>query len=306
MPSFGQVIVCGRNRYCSQAAFSLVKETGLADPVEAVECLTNNLLELAEIKEPPVNLAMVASFQGAVVTRTEIRESGRLVPLGTRGYRIEVRESDPIGRQNFSIGHEIGHTLIPSYAQSPVVKSDVLTGEFHKRDEEEFFCDIAARNLLLPEVMFKDHCSRITPSIGGLLELANIFQASIEAVALRLDQLRCWNCIPVVWELTLKPSQKKSEGQIPLLGFEELSKPMEEYRVKFHAGDDATMFFPAAKHIPMDSDMVSTCLSCGEFKGRCTMPTSKRDVECYVEAVVVPYRNEHGDTKQRIVSLIYS
>lgn len=306
MSSFGQVIVSGKNRYCSQAAFSLVNETNVADPVEAVRCLTNSLLELAEVNEPSVNLAMVASFQGAAITRTEMHESGRLVPLGAKGYRIEVRESDPIGRQNFSIGHEIGHTLIPSYAQSPVIKSDLLTGEFQKRDEEEFFCDIAARNLLLPEAMFKDHCSRMTPSIGGLLELANIFQASIEAVALRLDHLQCWNCIPVVWELALKPSQKKSEGQMSLLGFEELSKPIEEYRVKFHAGGDATIFFPVAKHVPMDSEMVSACLSCGEFKGRCVVPTSKRDIERDVEAVVVPYRNEHGATKQRIVSLIYT
>jgi len=305
MPSFGQVIVCGKNRYFSQAAFSLVRETGVTDPVEAVQCLTNGLLELVEANKPPMNLAMVASFQGAVITRTDIRESGRLVPLGAKGYRIEVRDSDPAGRQNFSIGHEIGHTLIPSYAQSPTVKSDMLTGEFQKRNEEEFFCDIASRNLLLPEAIFKEHCSRITPSIGGLLELSSIFQASIEAIELRLDQLRCWNCIPVVWELALKPSQKRSEAQMALLAFEELSEPIEEYRVKFHAGDDAALFFPIARHIPMDSDMVSGCLSCGEFKGRCIIPTSKRDVECDVEAVVVPYRNEHGNTKQRIVSLIY-
>lgn len=306
MPSFGQVIVCGKNRYCSQAAFSLLKETCVADPIEAVQRLTSGLLESAEVNEPPVNLAMLASFRGAVIARTEMRESGRLVPLGAKGYRIEVRESDPIGRQNFSIGHEIGHTLIPSYALSPVIKSDLLTGEFQKRDEEEFFCDIAARNLLLPEAMFKDHCSRMAPSIGGLLELANIFQASIEAVALRLDQLRCWNCIPVVWELALKPSQKKSDGQMPLLGLEEMSEPIEEYRVKFHAGNDAKVFFPVARHIPMDSNMVSACLSCGEFKGRCIIPTSKRDIERDVEAMAVPYRDEHEDIKQRIISLIYS
>lgn len=306
MSSFGQVIVCGKNRYFSQAAFSLVRETGMTDPVEAVRCLTDSLLELVEAKKPPINLAMVASFQGAVITRTDIRESGRLVPNGAKGYRIEVRDSDPIGRQNFTIGHEIGHTLVPSYAQSPTVKSDMLTGEFQKRNEEEFFCDIASRNLLLPEAMFKDHCSKITPSISGLLELANIFQASIEAVALRLDQLTCWNCVPVVWELALKPSQKKSEGQMPLLGLEELSEPIEEYRVKFHAGDDAKLFFPVARHITMDSDMVSACLSCGEFKGCCVLPTSKRDVERDVEAMAVPYRDEHGDTKQRIISLIYS
>lgn len=277
----------------------------MTDPVEAVRCLTDSLLRLVEAKKPPINLAMVASFQGAVIFRTDIRESGRLVPNGADGYRIEVRDSDPTGRQNFTIGHEIGHTLIPSYAQSPVLKSDMLTGEFKKRDEEEFFCDIASRNLLLPEAMFKEHCSRITPSIAGLLKLSNLFQASIEAVALRLDQLTCWNCVPVVWELALKPSQKKSEGQMPLLGLEELSEPIEEYRVKFHAGDDATLFFPAARHIPMESDMVSACLSCGAFKGRCILPTSGRDRKCQVEAIAVPYRNEHGEIRKRIVSLVH-
>lgn len=306
MPSFGQVLRSGKRRFVSAAAFSLYRKTWLADPVEAMRRLNDELLEDAEVGEPPVPLDVLASFVGIGEVRIlEMRGAGRLVPLPNSQFRVEVRASDPVGRRNFSTAHEIGHLLIPSYHENPTTKEDALTGEFPK-DEEEYLCDIAARNLLLPESVFRKRCSELEPSIDGLLQLSDIFQASIEAVALRLDQLCCWKCIPVIWEMGLKESQKNVVGQTTLLGFEELSEPIEEFRVKFHAGNEATMFFPKTRHIPADSSMVLSCRSEGRFKGSCVIPTSKRDVERNVEAVAVPYRNEHAETKQRIVSLVYA
>lgn len=305
MAEFGRVIVCGKHQYSSEAAFSLVNETNIEDPVAAVEYLADDLLRTADVVEPPIPLEMVASFQGVkTIINKDMLESGRLVPVSASEYRIELRNTDPVGRQNFTVGHEIGHTLIPFYSQSPTPKSDLFTGEFHRKNEEEFFCDIAARNLLLPEQMFREHCGKIRPSIEGLLELSSIFQASIEAVAIRLDQLLCWNCIPVVWELRLKPTQKHAVGLSALPGLEDMSEPIEEYRVKFPAGG---YLFPTDKHVAMDSRMVSGCLCHGEFKGSSNIPTSKHDdTERQVEATVAPYRDEHGAMKQRIVSLIFT
>jgi len=299
------VVRSGKRRFYSGTALSLVDSTGIADPVGAIEHLTKQLLDDCEVTQAPVPLKMLASFCGAADVQVgDIKESGRLTPLKEGGYRIEIRASDPQGRRSFSFAHEIGHLLMPNYQIHPVPKVDACTGEFSLQNEEEYFCDMAAANLLLPDTILRRRCSEIAPSIDALIGLANEFEASIEAVALRVDHLSAWDCTPVVWEMALKPSQRQSEDQTSLFGSDEVPPPAEEFRVKFHAGRQGA-FFPVAKHVPMDCEMVQCCLTEGVYRGRCVIPTSESDMHCYAEAKLVHYRNEKGEVSQRIVSLVF-
>ena len=181
---------------------------------------------------------------------------------------------------------------------------DIYTGEFVESNEEEFFCDIAARSLLLPEMMFVARCSELEPSIDNLLALAEEFACSLEAIALRLDHLGPWPCVAVVWEMQLKPVQMKTMNNMALPGFEEMSIPQEEYRVKYLAGKDTEFLFPAFKHVDKACEMVAVCLAETYFKGNCALPAAKKDVISYVEAVAVPYRDEHLALRNRIISLV--
>lgn len=295
----------GKHRFYSATAGSLVDHTGLDDPLKAVTHLCNGLLDEVGVAEPPVPLDVLASFRGAIeVKANDIRESGRLTPLKQGGFLIEVRATDPVGRRNFSIGHEIGHLLMPNYQISPTQKVDVCTGEFSLQNEEEFLCDSAATNLLLPEELFRSQCSRVKPSLDGFIGLADLFQASLEATALRLDRLAVWDCIPVVWQLGFKPSQMQPCEQMGLFDPGEVPGPKEEFRVKFDAGRK-DLFFAEFRHIPMQSDMVSTCMAGDTYRGRCIVPASPKQIECYVEARSIHYRNEKGEEKQRLVSLVF-
>lgn len=306
MATVNRGIRCGGRTYYSCAVQALVEATGILDPVVATEHLANQLLADAGVSEPPVPLDVLASFQGiAVVEVVDMPRSGMLIPMPGGQLKVQLRVSDSPGRRNFSLAHEIGHTLMPDYTEQPVEKLDVYTGEFVESNEEEFLCDIAARSLLLPETMFVARCSELKPTIDNLLVLAEEFACSLEAIALRLDQLRPWPCVAVIWEMQLKPAQVKTMNNIALPGFEDMSIPQEEYRVKHHVGNDAELFFPAFKHVDRTCEMVTVCLAETYFKGNCALPAAKKDLVCYVEAVAVPYRDEHLTVRNRIISLVY-
>ncbi|MBI2842740.1 MAG: ImmA/IrrE family metallo-endopeptidase [Armatimonadetes bacterium] len=280
--------------------------TGIGDPSAAVEHVANQLLADAGVDVPPVPLELLASFQGITVVKTvDMPRSGMLIPLPSGDLEVRLRISDSPGRRNFSLAHEIGHTLMPNYSEGPKEKVDLYTGEFVDGNEEEFFCDVAARALLLPKEMFVGRCSELEPSIDNMLALAEEFACSLEATALRLDQLQPWPCVAVVWEMQLKPAQVKTRHNVALPGLEDMSVPQEEYRVKYHAGEDSGLFFPRFKHVDRSNDMIAGCLAETFFRGKCVLPGAKKDVVRYVEAVAVPYRDEHLTQRNRIISLVY-
>lgn len=301
-----RLIRSGGRTYYSSFARSLVETTGIPDPVAATEYLAGQLLSDVGVDEPPVPLDVLASFQG--ITSVEIVDmpgSGMLLPMPDGELVVRLRAGDSPGRRNFSLAHEIGHTLMPGYRENPEEKADLQIGGFDESDEEEFFCDIAGRSLLLPEKLFRARCAQLEPSIDNLLFLAEQFACSLEATALRLDQLGPWPCVAIVWEMQLKPAQTKAACEMVLPGLEEMSTPLEEYRVKYHAGRGTDLFFPAFKHIDRDSCMVVACLHDGCYVGDCVLPAAKKDAMCYVEAVAVPYRDEHLVQRSRIISLVY-
>jgi len=296
----------GGRTYYSHIARELTIRTGISDPVAAVERLAGQLLIDAGVDSSPVPLELLASFQGiASVEMVDMPQSGMLIPMSGGGLEVRLRISDSRGRRNFSLAHEIDHTLMPGYREAPEQKTDLHTCEFTESNEEEYLCDVSARALLLPKEMFVRRCSELGPSIENMLVLADEFACSLEATALQLNQLQPWPCVAVVWEMQLKPAQVKTMHYIALPGLEDMSVPQEEYRVKYHAGEGSGLFFPRFKHIDRGNDMIAGCLAETYFRGECVLPAAKKDVICYVEAVAVPYRDEHLTQRNRIISLVY-
>lgn len=291
--------------FSSPVALALMRETGAADPVAAIEAKANELLVDADVGQPPVNLDILKSFVDVrSIEDVDIPEAGRLVPRLDGGFVIQVRAGENKGRRNFTICHEIGHALMPGASTLNKPKIDVHTGWYKQNEnEEEFLCDRAARTLLLPESMFRQCCEQKTPSLQSLCDLAGTFEASLEAVAFRLAGLHLWPCVSVFWELRLKKNQGEAQG-LSLPGFEDMGVPVKEYRVKFNVREGKRIIFPADKHVPRDNPMVSNCLSYGSFTGTCTLPTSSGNIAAYVEAMNVPYRHD-GELQDRILSLVF-
>lgn len=171
-----------------------------------VRRLCDDLLNQADVK-PPVNVKLVASMRG--IARVEERlqpwdgvlawEHGQLV--------VGVRASDGIERQRFTVLHEAGHTLLPGFAESRRYRCE------GPRSRDEQLCDIAAAELLLPRRFFIPDLLDADPGLDGVEELASLYEASIEATALRAVDLGAGPAMLLVFRVAHKPSEDGREAE---------------------------------------------------------------------------------------------
>jgi len=272
--------------------------------VEAVRAAARELLSECEIESAPTNLDLVGSFRGVVdVVERQMVPSGRLVPRGTE-FEIEINSSHPNGRRRFSHAHEIGHLLIPSYRGSPKLREDHITGEFQRDQEEEFLCDTAAAELVMPRDLFRAAVGEDALGIDCLLRVAEEFQVSLEAAGIRLTQCDAGECAVIVWEETFKTSQvREMENQISLAGMEEFG-PQPRLRIRFASTSEGMShhFFPREKSVAEDC-LVCGCLGrTGVVSGECYLPTGDGPVLLRTESVAVPYRCD-GKMQTRVITL---
>ena len=105
--------------WSSDAAHALCRVTGHSDPVAAMIARADALLDEAAVAGPPVPLAVLASFQGIRSIETiDIVASGRLI-VHPEGSVVQVNRAESPARRQFTIAHEIAHTLLPAYAAHP-------------------------------------------------------------------------------------------------------------------------------------------------------------------------------------------
>src|SRR3989442_2278286 len=203
-----------RNEWHSAAARNLMRSTGLSDPREAMIQCAADLLREVEINKPPVDLRLVASFQ-----RVKMVHAGRLIPDGY-DFIIQVNASHTRGKQNFTIGHETGHTLLFKYQAKSYIVEDLVTGQYQQGHEEEYLCDVAAAELLMPTALFKPQAEAMGVSLNTVAELAGMFKASREATAIQLVKTNLWPCALALWHYTHTPEQEQLIHQPTFAGFE--------------------------------------------------------------------------------------
>ena len=289
-------IRCASGTWSSDAAYWLVEVYGGGDPVEAMRRAASRLLAESEVTAAPTDLELVGSFRGVTqVAEAAMEESGRLLPV-PGGYRIEVNASQSRGRQRFSHAHEIGHLLVPTYCQEPKRRDDSTTGEYRPKEEEEFLCDVAATEILMPVRIFRSAVSGREAGVRVLSDVASNFEVSLEAAGVRLAQNAADELAVIVWEETLKSSQSRQmETQAALPGMEEF-QPQPRLRIRFGAtsADLRDCFFPPEKSAE-DGCLVCTCLDTeGVVRGECNLPTGRGAKRFWTESVRAPYRR--GET----------
>lgn len=246
----------------SATAQSIVAETGL-DPVAGAIRLAADLVKLAGLEKPGHSLDALASFQDAKIEEIEMQDAGMLTdvrewPDARFSFLIHVNAADSRARKNFSICHEIGHTLMPNYNGNSGPRCDAQTMRWDKGDEEEYLCDVAAAELLMPRREFVPRLRGCGMRIEAIRELAEEFGASLEATAVNVVGANVDDVAVLVWELDWNKNQKKGAVN-PTLPFDtedEVTAPHErEYRIKF-ARASGTMqhhYFPRGISTEADS-----------------------------------------------------
>ena len=104
---------------------------------------------------------------------------------------ILVNSNHPIGKQHFTICHEIYHLFI----QENFTARSCVTGKFNTQDKEEFNADWFAAFLLLPEMGIKalipdDEFGKNKITIQTILKIEHFFGCSRAALLYRLSKLK--------------------------------------------------------------------------------------------------------------------
>ncbi|MGE3795251.1 MAG: ImmA/IrrE family metallo-endopeptidase [Dehalococcoidia bacterium] len=184
-------------------------DPGASDAARVAAIAAGVIAELGE--EPPVSLEVVASYRDIRVIRTEpdLPCAGSLTPE-PRGLVIRLRASDNPRRRRFSGFHEIGHTFQPGYREATSFRCEAL-GANRSREETEKLADVASTELLLPRSFFEADARELPFRLESVIELADRYEASVEATALRYVTLRPQPTLLVV----LAPGLRKAERADP-------------------------------------------------------------------------------------------
>ncbi|MEJ0057615.1 MAG: ImmA/IrrE family metallo-endopeptidase [Bacteroidota bacterium] len=113
--------------------------------------------------------------------------SGMAVKVGDRNRFMMVNCDQSIGKQHFTIGHELYHLFIQENFKS----QQCYTGVFDKKDIEEYKADLFSAFLLLPEEgikqMIPDGESKL--SLQTILKIEQYYAVSRRALLYRLLNL---------------------------------------------------------------------------------------------------------------------
>lgn len=233
---------------------------------------------------PPFDLEMLASLLGHRVeeSRTIFSEDAELHPNpddpGT--YIVYVHPDRHTHRKNFSIAHELGHTVFSPADGSVRARRQSVDPALQFLED---MCDLVASELLLPYEPFKG----LADSFGGvslqaMRELSNSFCASPEAVANRMVKLSAAPCALAILELKNKPVELKNRRQGTLFPVEPPEKKLRINYCVTAPGFD--VFLPDDKSVEDGSPLYSVYETGCDYIGPIHFTLKSRPVTFHTEA----------------------
>ncbi len=226
------------------------------EPEDVIVRLAGNLVNQALSQGwngPPFNPEILASLQGIKVEDADstIDADARLLPLPDGRLGIQYDSSKPRTRVNFSICHELAHTFFPDAYETTRYRRQKSSAD-HEYMQLEWLCDLAAAELLMPRASFTTHLAENDVSLQTVRRLSALYEASGEAVLIRISQLSQRPCAIVFLSEKFKPAEKKAM-QTPEfdLGFRPSPPKLRVDYVRASAG--FPIFIPQDKSVPNDS-----------------------------------------------------
>jgi hypothetical protein len=275
----------------------LCAEEGTDDPREAILRRARGLLEKIGRFGPvrlPVDMEAIASFAG-IGTVDDIRGLAVVAQLrpSLDGQRlhVDVRAEDSIGRRRFSLGHEVGHTLVPGL-WTTACNGGGDTGAFGSEGRGiEGLCDVAAAELLLPTAVAVPWLANRPFNIETVFDLASEAAASLEATGRRLVDLsaRPLGFAVVQYRLSKRQQQqaREVEDQSVLPGFT-TGAPEAKFRVDWlYRGPDGP-FVPKEKSL--DPEAFLAARTSGFGSGDVAVVARGRSIRIRISAALAPVR----------------
>jgi len=165
-----------------------MRESGNPDPVDEVRKRARDLvLKAFELgwEGPPYSPIELAKFLNIDVIPNDSVTDARITPLSKRHLQIQYNPFQRPTRINFSVAHEIAHTLFSDCEDEIRNRED----EPQANRQLEQLCNTAAAEIQLPYAVFSNDANTAKPSIEGLIELATKYKASLESVFIRYTEV---------------------------------------------------------------------------------------------------------------------
>lgn len=165
----------------------LIKETGNPDPIDAIKTKARDLvLQAFEMgwQGPPYSPIQLAKLMNIDVIPNDEVADARILPVNNN-FQIQYNPFQRPTRINFSVSHEIAHTLFSDCAMS--IRNREENPVEHR--ELEQLCNAAAAEIQLPYAIFSNDANSAVPSMAGLIDLAKKYNASLESVFLRYTEV---------------------------------------------------------------------------------------------------------------------
>lgn len=190
-------------------------------PVNAEQVANDIIEQAAEIvriavderghANPPFSASQYARLLGIQVVGGDLGETSAVLLRLRDGYRIVVNQSHDVARQNFSCAHELGHVLL-NRMEVAAIESTAFRrfnrsraydphGDSAARQRViERLCNVAATELLMPQMAVRGYLRARTVSIDVVSQLAREFRVSVRSATWRVSEISEVPCISAFWK----------------------------------------------------------------------------------------------------------
>lgn len=118
----------------------------------------------------------------------------RLHTQGNRGI-VTIRKNIPeVGRKRFALAHDIGHFILHRSRTRPRMCTESEFLNWYHTSVEEPEANVFAAELLMPEKLFKEACTGMTPGFRNVEKLSQVFTTSISSSAFRYVEIGNYPC----------------------------------------------------------------------------------------------------------------
>jgi O-acetyl-ADP-ribose deacetylase (regulator of RNase III) len=247
---------------------SVLNLAGDSDPVQVLTAKVRNLIFSAfesGWSGPPYDPFALAALWGIEVTPSKDVVDAQILPGKGGTLRIEFNPDRPTARINYSVAHELGHSLFRDCAD--IVRHRIKhSGATRDEWQLEMLCNIAAAEILMPVGALRRE--DLEPEIDRILDLRKQYAVSSEAVLLRMLRLTPKSCLGFV----ARREPDSSPGH---------------YKVDYAVGSSSWQFpIRSGWSLPQIS-VVSQCTAIG-FTAKAAERWFESTQEWKVEAVGIP------------------
>jgi Zn-dependent peptidase ImmA (M78 family) len=187
------------------------------------------LADLGIATPSEIDVEAIAAYCSAYVVYEDLRGAdARIVGSDDKAF-ITVSKGASLSRQRFSIGHELGHWMWDRGKIALACSTEMQEHSWTRVDRESLANAFAAE-LLMPRSMFQPKLERLDLTLTTATALADEFQSSLTATAIRMVECASASCMALVYS---------KEGRVWFRGSKEIDgqfwpeKTLDEYSFAF-------------------------------------------------------------------------